>query len=109
MAPRSATLCLLAVACGGAPADHGESEPLVGRTEADGFGSLGKMRSIAQPTLLIHGEADRIIDVSEARSLVAASAATNKRLVVIPGAGHNNLIAVARDEYFGAISELVGN
>lgn len=75
----------------------------LGIEERDGLGNLDKIRSCRQPTLIIHGDRDRIIDCSEARALYEASPAEQKRLLVIPGADHNNLLFVAMEEYMEAI------
>jgi pimeloyl-ACP methyl ester carboxylesterase len=65
--------------------------------------------AIHLPTLVIHGQADRLIPVSEGVALYEGSGASDdeKRLVVIPGAGHNNLLALGAATYFEAIREFV--
>ena len=76
----------------------------------DGFlDNVDKLRSCRMPTLLIHGVIDKLIPVSEARENLEASAASGKRLVEIPGAGHNDLIFKSRldGSYFGAIPFVV--
>lgn len=72
--------------------------------ERDGFGNLDKIRSFHGPTLVIHGERDRIIDCAEGQALHEASPAERKRLLVIPGADHNNLLLVGMDQYMEAIA-----
>jgi pimeloyl-ACP methyl ester carboxylesterase len=66
-----------------------------------------KLRSISRPTLIIHGEQDSLIPVDEARELYENSAALDKRLVIIPNAGHNNLFIVAREQYHKAVKDFV--
>lgn len=78
----------------------------LGIEERDGFGNLDKIRSCRQPTLVIHGDRDRIIDCSEGRALYEASPAEQKRMLVIPGADHNDLLFVAMEEYMEAIGSL---
>ena len=97
---------------GGEPAEAGE-----GGTDADGGGgaptppggvtvvgiseNLGKMRRVKLPTLVLHGEADEIVPSSQGEALHEHSAAAHKRLVLLPGRGHNDL---SSDEgYFAAI------
>jgi len=65
--------------------------------------------AIRCPTLLIHGNADHIIPISEARQLLQASGApgSDKRLLVIEGAGHNTLLRVGLDDYLAATEKLV--
>lgn len=77
-----------------------------GLTESDGFGNLEHAARFTGPTLFIHGGADDLIPPSEARLLYAASPAPDKRLLVIDGAGHNDLLAVGAGEYLGALAAL---
>lgn len=76
--------------------------------EADGFGSLDKISKVTAPTLIIHGELDRIIPIADAVALHDASAATDKRLVRIPNAGHNDLFFIGNEAYLTAIRDFVG-
>ena len=76
--------------------------------EQDGFGNLTKIGRVSIPVLVIHGEADMLIPPSEGRSLYERCASDNKRLVTIPGAGHNDLLYRGREKYFRAIQEFVG-
>jgi len=69
--------------------------------------NLGKMRSISLPLLVIHGEWDDLIPLKEGVSLFEAAASREKRLVVIPRCGHNDLLWLGRDLYFAAIREFV--
>ena len=55
---------------------------------------------------MIHGEDDWIIPFSDGRRLFDTSAAPHKRLLAIPGAGHNDLMMVGVDQYFPAIAAL---
>ena len=75
----------------------------------DVFANLTKIGQISLPTLVIHGQADMLIPVSEGVALYEGSAAPDdeKRLVVIPGAGHNDLLAVGAATYFEAIRDFV--
>jgi pimeloyl-ACP methyl ester carboxylesterase len=74
----------------------------------DVFANLAKIGQINLPTLVIHGQADALIPASEGVALYEGSAAPDdeKRLVIIPGAGHNDLLAYA-DTYFEAIRAFV--
>jgi pimeloyl-ACP methyl ester carboxylesterase len=73
----------------------------------DGFGNATKMESITVPTLIIHGQNDVLIPASDGQELYHRSAAADKRLVLIPGAGHNDLLWVGRAAYFEAIRAFV--
>jgi pimeloyl-ACP methyl ester carboxylesterase len=77
--------------------------------EQDVFANLAKIGQISLPTLVIHGQADMLIPASEGMTLYEGSAAPDaeKRLVVIPGAGHNDLLAVGATAYFEAIRDFV--
>jgi hypothetical protein len=74
----------------------------------DGFGNLEKISRAQLPTLIIHGERDWIIPVGDGDELYEASAAANKKLVKVPGAGHNDLMLVGRKAYFDAIAKFCG-
>ena len=66
-----------------------------------------KVRSIALPLLVIHGEVDTLAPVEEAREMYEEAASKNKRMLTIPGAGHNDLLYRGIEEYFSAIREFV--
>lgn len=59
------------------------------------------------PVLILHGSADFIIPVDDAHALATASASSAKRLLVIDGAGHNDLLYRGLEDYMRAIAELV--
>jgi alpha-beta hydrolase superfamily lysophospholipase len=83
---------------------------LAGKSEKKhGFDNAAKLRKVRCPTLLIHGDSDRIIPVAEARKLFEASDAPEsaKRLLVIEAAGHNTLLRLGAKDYFAAIEKLV--
>lgn len=71
----------------------------------DRFQNLKLIRSIRTPLLVIHGENDEVIPASHGRKLHAASAASDKKFVPIPGAGHNDLFFVAGDEIIGSVAD----
>ncbi len=71
----------------------------------DPAGHLRKIRLYEGPTLIIHGERDEIIPVGDARALHAASASPRKRLLTVPGAGHNTLFTVGFDAYMRALAD----
>ena len=75
-------------------------------TWADGA-TLGGLW-LDRPTLLLHGASDSLIPPAAARENFTASAAAWRRLVEIPGAGHNDLLFRARegDLYFGPLRDL---
>jgi len=68
-----------------------------------------KIKRIQLPLLVIHGSEDNIIPVEHGKTLHTNSPTEDKRLVVITGAGHNNLIGTALKTYFSAIDEFVND
>ena len=66
-----------------------------------------KAHSINIPTLVIHGEMDELAPVQDAVAMHENIRAEDKRLLVIPGAGHNDLMFVGMRQYFEAIRRFV--
>lgn len=73
------------------------------------IGNAEKMRDIHLPLLVIHGELDNLIPLWHGEKLHSNSPIEDKRLVVIPGAGHNNLMAIDFTLYFSVIAGFVNN
>jgi fermentation-respiration switch protein FrsA (DUF1100 family) len=76
-----------------------------------GFGynrldSAGKIASVNCPILITHGALDGTIPVAQAHVLYAA-AREPKKLLIIPGAGHNDVSAVAGPNYFSAVADFI--
>lgn len=66
-----------------------------------------KIRSIRVPGLLLHGDQDELIPVSTAAELYEMLEGTERDLVVIPGAGHNDILWVGHALYFAAIKTFI--
>jgi len=66
-----------------------------------------KIRQVHKPTLIIHGEYDQIISVKEGEELYQSSGAQDKRILIIPGADHNDVMMVKPSLYFDTIEEFV--
>lgn len=66
-----------------------------------------RIRSITLPALIIHGERDSLIPLSEATTLYEEIGSQQKRLVIIPGADHNDMMLIGMEQYFSAIREFV--
>jgi len=66
-----------------------------------------KIRQVHKPTLIIHGEYDQIISVKEGEELYQNSGAQDKRILIIPGADHNDIMLVKQSLYFDTIEEFV--
>jgi pimeloyl-ACP methyl ester carboxylesterase len=72
-----------------------------------GFDNAGKVEKIRIPTLFIHGQNDVLIPATDAQELFSSSAAAHKKLLLIPGAGHNDLMVVGSAQYFEAVRNFV--
>ncbi len=66
-----------------------------------------KIRQITKPTLIIHSEYDQIIPVSEGKELHRNSGAKDKKILIIPGAGHNDIMMVDQGSYFNTIEGFI--
>jgi hypothetical protein len=66
-----------------------------------------RIRSIELPALIIHGERDSLIPVDEGMRLHEELGSEEKRLLIIPGADHNDIMLVGTDQYFSAIRDFV--
>jgi pimeloyl-ACP methyl ester carboxylesterase len=60
----------------------------------DAYPSLRRIARVRAPLLVLHGEDDMIVPVEHGRALFEA-APEPKRLVVVPGAGHNDIVSLA--------------
>ncbi len=76
-------------------------------SEESSFLNKVKVRQVHKPTLIIHGEYDQIISVKEGEELYQGSGARDKRILIIPGADHNDVMMVKPSLYFGTIEEFV--
>jgi alpha-beta hydrolase superfamily lysophospholipase len=72
-----------------------------------GFDNASKIKRLSIPALIIHGQADQLIPVRNAKLLYDNCGAEQKSLVVIPNAGHNDLIPRGKDLYFSAIRDFI--
>lgn len=68
---------------------------------------ISLVKKITTPTLIIHGEYDALVPLREAEDLHKYIGTTDKELVIIPGADHNDIMFVGFDEYFGAIQRFI--
>ena len=78
----------------------------LGVREEDGFRNRDKISAFEKPTLVIHAERDHIIPLPEGQALYDVSPATDKRLLIIPGANHNDIFLKGITEYMGALRDL---
>ena len=78
----------------------------MGIREEDGFRNRDKIAGFSRPTLIIHGEYDQLLPLSEGKALYEASTAVDKRLLVIKGATHNDIFLRGMKAYMEAIRDL---
>jgi ADP-ribosylglycohydrolase/alpha-beta hydrolase superfamily lysophospholipase len=63
----------------------------VDEADREALGPLHKLGSSTAPLLVLHGAEDSLIVPAEARATFEASGSRDKRLVVVPGRGHNDV------------------
>ena len=66
-----------------------------------------KVYSISIPTLVIHGQMDETAPIGDAVAMHDNIQAEHKHLVIIPAAGHNDLMYVGFRQYFEAIRRFI--
>jgi len=76
-------------------------------SEESPFLNKVKIRQVHKPTLIIHGEYDELISIQEGEELYRNSGAQDKRILIIPGAGHNDIMMVKQSLYFDKIEEFI--
>ncbi|MNF08890.1 Alpha/beta hydrolase family protein [compost metagenome] len=70
------------------------------------FDSLGKIKDVGLPLLLVHGLDDRFVPPRFSQELFDA-ALEPKTLLLVPGATHNNSMSLAGQRYRQAIQALL--
>jgi alpha-beta hydrolase superfamily lysophospholipase len=68
---------------------------------------IGMIRKISVPALIIHGEYDNLVPLQEAKDLFAFLGAKQKKLIIIPKADHNSVMAFGMQKYFESIKDFV--
>ncbi|HVN25605.1 MAG TPA: alpha/beta hydrolase [Syntrophorhabdales bacterium] len=71
--------------------------------------ALAMVRNITLPTLIIHGEEDTLVPVEEARRFYDNLGSAEKKLLIIPGADHNDIMFAGMDQYFEAIQAFIAS
>ncbi|WP_063050586.1 alpha/beta hydrolase [Nocardia arthritidis] len=66
-----------------------------------------RIRTLRAPVLIMHGDQDELLPLRHAHRLYAA-APEPKRLVVFPGAGHNDLIVVGGSAWYDLVRDWAG-
>ena len=70
------------------------------------FAPVVQVRSATVPMLIVHGGKDPMVPPEMAQEIFDASGSLNKRLLMVPEAGHGESIAFAPEEYHKAIIDL---
>ncbi|MCA1636171.1 MAG: alpha/beta hydrolase [Acidobacteria bacterium] len=68
--------------------------------------SMGKLPHVRCPVLVAHGDRDEVIPVEQGHRLFAA-APEPKRLVIVRGAGHNNLSIIGSEPYLKDVAGFI--
>ena len=71
-----------------------------------GLENVDKIKLVADPCLIIHAQFDHIIPFSEGRALFDACAATDKTLLEIKGANHNDIFQKGIDQYLMHVKKI---
>ncbi|MFX0120369.1 MAG: alpha/beta hydrolase [Candidatus Hodarchaeota archaeon] len=69
--------------------------------------ALSLLGSIRIPTLIIHEENDMIIPLEDGAALHKNLGSEHKEFLIIPGAGHNDLLLIGPDDYMEAIGQII--
>ncbi len=69
--------------------------------------NLEKMKKVKLPVLIIHGENDEIIPLSDGEELFKAAGHRVREILVIPRAGHNTLLVLGFREYMEAVTRFI--
>lgn len=70
------------------------------------FDSISKIKLLQTPILILHGDRDEIIPCSMSEKLYAV-APEPKQLVIIPQAGHSNIVEVGGQQYFWHLLQFI--
>jgi pimeloyl-ACP methyl ester carboxylesterase len=79
----------------------------IGFEETRGFRNIDKIKVFTNPTLIIHAAKDHIIPFSDGQALYDASGSTDKRLLEIPNANHNDIFLRGLQDYLAAVKALM--
>ena len=60
-----------------------------GQDAIQAFDEVANVSSSKAPLLMLHGEADTLVPITQGRKVYAASPASQKQFVALPGVGHN--------------------
>jgi len=69
--------------------------------------NMEKIKKVLVPILVIHGELDEIIPLSDGLDLCKGAASKDKNLIVIPRANHNTLFLRGPELYFRSVANFI--
>ena len=72
------------------------------------YNSVARISQLHQPVLILHGDQDEIVPLSQGEKLHQA-ANSPKRFQVLPGAGHNDTYSAAGSIYWDALGEFLSS
>ena len=78
----------------------------IGFKEGQGNENIDKIKTFSKPCLVIHAEFDHIIPFSEGKALFEACGSSNKTLLEIKGANHNDLFFKDMNSYLDHIQKI---
>ena len=71
----------------------------------EAFNEVGNVARSTAPLLMLHGEADTLVPISQGREVFAASSSTQKKFVSLPGVVHNQTPVTPQS--IGAVAEFL--
>jgi fermentation-respiration switch protein FrsA (DUF1100 family) len=85
----------------------GISPESLGLANMSGLDNEDKMARVQTPLLVLHAEGDTLLPPWNGRQIYEHAASVDKRLVLIPNADHNTIMAFGGQLYWGAIGEFL--
>jgi fermentation-respiration switch protein FrsA (DUF1100 family) len=80
--------------------------PPVGPLIRTRYETVDKVRRLAVPLLVLHGDRDEIVPLAQGRRVFEAAGGP-KRFVAIPGAGHNDTYVTGGEGYWRAVADFL--
>jgi len=84
----------------------GINPEIIGFKEEQGFGNIDKIRTFLKPCLVIHAQFDHIIPFSDGQALFDACASSDKILLEIKEANHNDIFLRGMGQYLEHIKKI---
>ncbi|MBN1690760.1 MAG: alpha/beta hydrolase [Dehalococcoidia bacterium] len=81
--------------------------PFKGKAAGSVTPGLDRVRRINLPALVMHGEHDSIVPLDEGKKIFGNLNSADKKIVVIPKADHNSIMAVGMDLYMRELKEFI--